>query len=295
MCLQMLSFTGCEAHEICPFDYCLNNGICVDMWTYKYCECAPGFLGEQCDTQIMAHFQQNSFLHYSSATTAVINALSFEFTANSSIGVLFYTVSELLSLVFHESEQFRTLQKLHLWVSGLASVAKITFWQQFFPVLYSWLRIQFVPSLRNHHFVSMSWQLVGMWFPGFPSTKTVMTGSWSTLPLPAISFLFKVCSHIAQIPGQICRKDQQTMSKLVLIRKREKIYPLNSFPSSSLNHRSQCIQLWHEIRLGFDFNTTANLPGCHPFWPCSKRVEEQNHSTANCTEVRVWCRTPKTL
>ena len=40
----------------------------------------------------MAHFQDNSFLHFAVVAGEDINSLAFEFTTNGSIGVLFYTV-----------------------------------------------------------------------------------------------------------------------------------------------------------------------------------------------------------
>ena len=40
----------------------------------------------------MAHFEENSFLHFAVVSGETINSLAFEFTTNGSIGILFYTV-----------------------------------------------------------------------------------------------------------------------------------------------------------------------------------------------------------
>ena len=85
-------FSGCAAYEPCPVDYCLNRGVCVDLWTSKHCECRPGYENGRCEIQAMAHFQENSFLHFAVVSGEAINSLAFEFTTNGSIGILFYTV-----------------------------------------------------------------------------------------------------------------------------------------------------------------------------------------------------------
>lgn len=83
---------GCETHEPCPDSYCQNGGRCVDTWTSKFCNCATGYTGRQCEVQNMAHFTAESMMHFGSY--AEITNLSFWISATKPDGVILYTVCQ---------------------------------------------------------------------------------------------------------------------------------------------------------------------------------------------------------
>ena len=121
--------SGCAAHEPCPIDFCSNGGVCVDLWTSKYCECRPGYTNDRCNVQTMASFQLNSFLHFaviSEQSINSINSLSFEFTTNGSVGVLFYTVSINFFVFFFIGPELNcTVGDFYLWQESICRLQYI--------------------------------------------------------------------------------------------------------------------------------------------------------------------------
>ncbi|PIK49580.1 putative neurogenic locus notch-like protein 3 [Apostichopus japonicus] len=79
----------------CLSNPCLYGATCVDLWTSFQCECLPGFAGDLCEIQTMAHFGVDSFLHFAESESASpVREIYFLFSASSpEPGLLFYMAS----------------------------------------------------------------------------------------------------------------------------------------------------------------------------------------------------------
>ncbi|CAG5122177.1 unnamed protein product, partial [Candidula unifasciata] len=82
---------GCETHIPCQDGVCAHGGTCRDLWVSKICDCLPGFSGPACGFQNMAHFENNSMLHFD--VNLAITELELWLTAANSSGLILYTVT----------------------------------------------------------------------------------------------------------------------------------------------------------------------------------------------------------
>jgi hypothetical protein len=44
---QSTLLPGCRSHDLCHDNRCQNGGSCQDLWTTSYCECTPGYIGDE--------------------------------------------------------------------------------------------------------------------------------------------------------------------------------------------------------------------------------------------------------
>ena len=90
---------GCPTHTPCSPDWCLNNGVCQDFWTYKHCFCPTGFSGDVCEAQHMAHFSGSKSLHFLQQNVD-ITSIELWFSAVSEDGLILHTVSIIKQITF---------------------------------------------------------------------------------------------------------------------------------------------------------------------------------------------------
>jgi hypothetical protein len=87
---------GCESHQPCTSDYCLNGGTCIDLWTTRQCSCSSAYSGTRCESQVMAYFTATSLAVAnvnSSTGDLVLTQIGFWLSPATPSGVVFYAVS----------------------------------------------------------------------------------------------------------------------------------------------------------------------------------------------------------
>ncbi|CAD5119447.1 unnamed protein product [Dimorphilus gyrociliatus] len=85
-----------DALGSCTFDYCMNNGTCMDKYTHPdevsgepVCKCLPGFDGKRCQ-QLDHSFNGNGWAWYEPLSLCVEDMLSIDIVTKTGTGLLFY-------------------------------------------------------------------------------------------------------------------------------------------------------------------------------------------------------------